>query len=557
MAEKNNPEVGGAQVDLLYDLAAERYAVGQTTDGKPYAFARSLPHVVRMFKGSASSLRAELTRAYRAKHGKIPGSTALEGALLALQGDAQETPPEDIHTRVAKRDGVVWIDMGDVAGHVIRIDSGGWDTVTRGVPVKFTRTALTGPMVTPARGGDVTELWDLLNVSVPDRPIVLAWLVATLYDPDVAHPILAVMGEQGTGKSSASSALVNLVDPSRAPVRKVPKDEDAWVTAAQGSWVVGLDNLSAIPAWLSDALCRGATGDADVRRRLHTDGDLEVFSFRRCILLNGIDVGAMRGDLADRTALVNLDLIPAERRREEGDLRAAWDDTRPRLLGSLLDTVADVMAELPHVTLTEKPRMADFARLMATLDKINGTSGLTRWQDTAQTMATDAVEGDPFLSAVMDGVAGTWSGAWSGTSSELLALAETTARQAATDDGTEWRTPRGWPRTPHKASADMKRYAPVLRKLGWDVDNAKDPHTKRARWTLRRSEGTTPQTPQREGQRRDTSSQVTAEFGGVAAFAAIRSPLVPRQGGSSCGACGEPLDRPGSTVRCRDQHAAA
>lgn len=97
--------------------------------------------------------------------------------------------------------------------------------------------------------------------------------------------MLALLGEQGTGKSSATKNLVQLVDPSPVPLRKPPRDADGWVTAASGSWVVGLDNLSTIPPWLSDSLCRAVTGDGDgdVRRELYSGDGLSVFSFRRVI----------------------------------------------------------------------------------------------------------------------------------------------------------------------------------------------------------------------------------------------------------------------------------
>ena len=121
--------------------------------------------------------------------------------------------------------------------------------------------------------------------------------------------MLAIFGEQGTGKTTAVKVLVLLLDPSPVPVRKPPRDADSWVTAAAGSWVVGLDNLSDVPPWLSDSLCRASTGDGDVRRKLYTDGDYAVFAFRRCIIFDAIDVGALAPDLADRTVAITLDLI--------------------------------------------------------------------------------------------------------------------------------------------------------------------------------------------------------------------------------------------------------
>ncbi|MGO5251732.1 hypothetical protein ACTQ2Q_10340, partial [Atopobiaceae bacterium LCP21S3_F11] len=123
--------------------------------------------------------------------------------------------------------------------------------MTSKAPVLFRRTALTGPMPLPTRG-NMEELWSLLNVTEDDRALVLGWLVAALLSVDAPCPALALFGEQGTGKSTAMRLLVDIVDPSPVPCRKPPRDSDSWVTAASGSVVVGLDNLSVVSDMLSD-----------------------------------------------------------------------------------------------------------------------------------------------------------------------------------------------------------------------------------------------------------------------------------------------------------------
>jgi hypothetical protein len=189
--------------------------------------------------------------------------------------------------------------------------------------------------------------------------------------------VLAIFGEQGTGKATAVKVLVLLLDPSPVPVRKPPRDADSWVTAAAGSWVVGLDNLSDVPPWLSDSLCRASTGDGDVRRKLYSDSDYAVFAFRRCIIFDAIDVGALAPDLADRTVAITLDLIPDEDRADEETFWSRWQDAHPRLLGAVLTLAARVIARLPDVRLPRKPRMADFARILAAVDAELGTSRST------------------------------------------------------------------------------------------------------------------------------------------------------------------------------------
>lgn len=445
---------------ILVELAQERYRFGVSDSGEPFGVRLDGGHVVRMLRGGRTSLRAELAKAYRQRTGKVAGQQALADALLALEGEAQESDPKPVHLRVAQTDAATWIDLGDTEERVVRLDATGWSVVTSGVPVLFRRTALTGVLPVPASDGDLDELWSLVNVTEADRPMVLAWLVAALLLPGIPHPILALFGEQGSGKSTASRLFVQLVDPSPVPLRKPPRDADGWVTAAAGSYVVGLDNLSTVPDWLSDSLCRAATGEGDVRRQLYTDGQLAVFSFRRVLLLNGIDVGAMRGDLAERLVLVNVERITETGRLTETELAARWERAYPALFGALLDLVAGLAGKIPSVRLGTSPRMADFARVLAAVDDRLSTSGLARFAEQARTMAEDSLDADPFL-AILRGFPPGWS--FTGTAAEL--------RTEVTPTLESWRPPREWPKNARQVTSRLRRNAPALRKAGWVVED--------------------------------------------------------------------------------------
>lgn len=451
----------------LVRLALEAYRLGCTETGEPFAVPRApsssgrnrSTHVARLLRGGRRSFRAELSAAYRRVTGNPAPQQALTDALLTLQGEAQELPPERLHLRVAQLGDTAWIDLGDTQDHVVRISDGRWAVGRAGVPTLFQRTELTGALPEPRRGGSLETLWSLVNVTKDDRPIVLAWLVAALLRPDIPHPILAMFGEQGAGKSSASRALIRLVDPSPVELRKPPRDPEGWVTAAQGSYLVGLDNLSTVPDWLSDSLCRAATGEGDVRRALYTDGGLSIFAFRRVILLNGIDVGAMRGDLAERLATVTLAQITDAARRSEQELSALWDVSYPSILGALLDLAADVAVQLPRIVLNVSPRMADFARVLAAVDDVCGTAGLARFTSKTRSMAEDTLDADPFLA----GLRTTLERTFEGTAVELL------THVTPTEAG--WRPPREWPKNSRQVTTLLRRNAPALRHAGWQIED--------------------------------------------------------------------------------------
>ena len=192
----------------------------------------------------------------------------------------------------------------------------------------------------PVRGGSVSELRAFVNVADDgDWHLLLGWLVGALR-PAGPYPVLGLHGEQGSAKTTTARVLGELVDPSTVPVRAAPRDERDLMIAATNRWLVNLDNLSRIPPWLSDAICRLATGGGFTTRELYTDEDEVLFDAMRPVIINGIEELATRSDLLDRAILLTLPTIEPDRRRPEKEYWDAFDRARPRILGALLDALA-------------------------------------------------------------------------------------------------------------------------------------------------------------------------------------------------------------------------
>ncbi|WP_199835985.1 hypothetical protein [Streptomyces sp. TP-A0356] len=256
-----------------------------------------------------------------------------------------------------------------------------------------------------------------------------------------------------------------------APKRTAPRDIKSWATQAFNSWALCIDNVSIISDWLSDALCRAVTGDGIVDRALYTDDDVVVLEFRRVLAMTTIDAGALAGDLAERLLTIELSTIPDRDRREEAELDEAYADAHAGILASLFDLLSQVLKVLPDVQLTERPRMADFARVLAAVDRVQSWKTLESYKASARDAVADVLDGEPFAQAVVKLVDEAGPTGLKLTAQQILDKVD------APD-----KLPKKWPKDATRAGGQLKRLAPVLRTIGVEVDDSeRGPAPKRQR----------------------------------------------------------------------------
>jgi hypothetical protein len=366
----------------------------------------------------------------------------------------------EAYVRTAGLDGAIYLDLADADWSAVRITADGWSVVDN-PPARFRRSKGMLPLPTPKRGGRLDELRMFLNVGDEAWTLVAAWLVQSMR-PTGPYPILALSSEQGSGKTSTAKLLRSMFDPSAAPVRAEPRNVEDMLVTARNSWCMVFDNLSRIPSWLSDALCRLATDGAFSRRTLFTDGEETVFRSQRPVLLTSITDVATRPDLLDRCIVVDLPPIPEERRRTEAELWAAFKTAWPRILGALLDAVSVALRELTSVKLAGMPRMADFAVWATAAESGLGLGKgefLKAYSGNRESTDAVALEASVVARPLLDLLAE--RGEWDGSASELLRELEAYLPDAARR--------HGWPRSASAISGEVKRVSPNLRIAGWDV----------------------------------------------------------------------------------------
>jgi hypothetical protein len=469
MAEDVDPLAGRpkdqrSQAQILVELAADA-RLFHTPEGDPYAQVSVSTHS-EIWSLRSKGFRRWLTGRFYRAFSKPPGNQALQDAIGVLEARAHFDSPESaLYVRIGEHQDRIYIDLGDELHRAVEIGVEGWRVISN-PPVRFRRAKGIRALPEPVMGGTITMLRQFLNLGGDTNWILcLAWLIAA-YRPKGPYPMLLLQGEQGSAKSTTAKLLRRLIDPSVSPVRTPPRDDRDLLIAAANSWVISYDNLSGIPPWLSDALCRLATGGGFSTRELYTDSDEIFFDAMRPVILNGIDHLAERADLADRALILNLPPIEEHNRKDEAQLYAEFERDLPKILGALFTAVSRALANLPRTHLEKKPRMADFALWATAAEQGLGFDSGTfigAYSGNREEAVQETLEADPVgaaIIALMDRFGDHGNPErWEGTCKELQQVLE-----PFVDEST--RKSRSWPKSPQAISGRLRRLATFLRESG-------------------------------------------------------------------------------------------
>src|SRR5215207_9727904 len=332
-------------------------------------------------------------RAVNGEYLKTAASTL--AAQAEFSGEVRE-----LHTRAAWHDGVLYYELRP--GRVIRVDAGGRH-FPGNPPVHFRKFPNLKPLPDTEDSGSVDVIADFVNLKTErDRRLFTAYL-ATVPLPHIGRPILSAAGAMGSGKTTLGRVVKRTWDPT-APdtVRLDPRDV---LQKASHAFVLMLDNQNTIPEWGADTLCRLVTGEADSKRRLYTDDEDVIVELRRAVLLNGINVPTDRGDVLDRSLVIELEHIPDAERRTEEELWERFEAEHPRLLGSFFGVLAEAIALKPSLKLSRRPRLADWGEYAAAVYEVMGWSAeafLEDWDEVVKVQNQATLDGSPVAQAIIN-----------------------------------------------------------------------------------------------------------------------------------------------------------
>jgi hypothetical protein len=455
------------QVDMLLKVGPASDALFHTPDGEAWADVASADGAVReTWRVKSGHFKSSLRRRFYQQHSIVPAREALQQAVDMIEAMAADADEREVFTRVGSHAGAVYIDLCNKRWQAIKITAKGWSIDPR-PPVRFRRSKGMLSLPEPKRGGTITRLRKFINLRPGDdgdRDFVLliAWLLAALRHHST-YPVLATIGEQGSAKSTLSRILRSLVDPNTAPLRALPRDNWDCFISATNSYVQAPDNVSGIPDWLSDTMCRLSTGGGFSVRQLYSDDAETLFNTSRPQIINGITDIINRPDLADRAVFVTLQAIPEDRRRTEREIFTEFELELPLILGALLTAVACGLRELPSVRLERLPRMADFAIWAHACEPAMAWPAGTfarAYALSRQGAAEAIIDSDAVASAVQQFMSTRM--AWTGIAKALLPLLTDIVGEKAS-------AAKDWPKTPRGLRGPLQRAAAPLRHVGITV----------------------------------------------------------------------------------------
>lgn len=338
----------------------------------------------------------------------IPSDSTIKKVRRVLEMRAAKSGRKhDVYTRVANVEDIIYIDLCNEKWEVIEITKEGWKVISD-TPILFTRSRIMKELPIPNIKGRIESIRPILNVkSETSYYLIIAWLLSTMKGAN-AYPILQIYGEQGSAKSTTTSMLRSIIDPSDLSLRTLLKDEKDIAIMTQNTFILSFDNISNLSNEMSDIMCRISSGGSFSMRTLFTTMDESYIRINRPLILNGIENLAERPDLLDRSIIIELDVIEEANRKTNEEIWTHFNKIHAEVLGALCNISSEALKEYEYVVMHEKPRMADFAKwVTAAESSLNWEQGsfLRIYNENRKTAIEQGLNQNPLALAIVNMIA--------------------------------------------------------------------------------------------------------------------------------------------------------
>jgi len=374
-----------------------------------------------------------------------------------------------VYLRVAPIQGGVLFDLGGDDFTRVKMTGNGVEILEQGADVPFSRSPTMLPMTISDQPGDYRLIEKYLPNLRPDYKILLiVWIVFVITHakiPTTSFPILALIAEQGSGKTTLARLVQRLTDDNAVGPQVLLTNAKDMAIATRNAHVVSFDNLRGFRDLVSDLLAKVATGAMVTCRQLYTDDEMSFIYLHAAIILNGIYEFVNQPDLAQRSLFIKLDSLDDSRRMSEADMELQLETDLPIIRRGLFDLAAEILRHLPDAEVVHSERMIDYVRYLAAMELVDGVNQGTYqgcYHDSLIEAQRDALLQHP-LPAALIGFSEELRNRWKGEPTKLL-------------EELSFRVPQGilrsndWPNNAIQLSKRIKIFQSALKAQGVFVE---------------------------------------------------------------------------------------
>ena len=452
---------------------AENFNFFQNDLEEPYAAVMIDNHRVIMYVRSRF-FKLHLTRLFFNETGTAPKKDSFSQALSVLEMKALVSGKQyRLHQRIAQKGKIFYYDLCDKEWRAVKISAKDCTIVTK-PPILFDRKKNMQEQAEPDLAIMPKRLLKFVKnhfrfKNKNDRFLFTVYLVSS-FIPEIAHPLLILFGEKGSAKSTMMRMFKRLVDPASQDLLSMPTSRQDLAILLANNYLPAFDNLDSISVEKSDMLCQAVTGGAFTKRKLYTDSEEIILRFKRCIVLNGINVVATRPDLLDRSIVLEVERIQKTERKTEDEIWQLFEVDIPLILGAIFNTISEAIILRKNVQLDEVGRMTDFTfwgYAIAEVLGIGGDSFINAYLNNQERANEEALNSNPVAAAVIEFMKEQNKWSWSVT--ELLNELDCVASLEHINT-----IVKTWPKDPSVLSRRLKEVKSNLEGIGifFDIRHA-------------------------------------------------------------------------------------
>ena len=473
--ETKHHEEDPTQTKKIYEFIKRNVVKTIVSDhnaNEVYVIIKNNEHeeTINLETGSAMSW---LRYSHHKESDKIYSADSYKNALLQLKSDAvcNGSIREKIYNRIAQTDKAIYYDIGDPNWNIIRINKQNYFTVpySQSLPI-FKRTQRMVKQVTPFQTtkNALDKLVKLLRIRESDRLLFKVHVIHMFFEKPQT-PIIVLIGEHGSIKTTITKAVKKLVDPSSSNTGSLPTHYEDIPNNFSNSYLAVFDNISGFKDAVSDMFCRAITGEELSRRKLYTDTDEIIFTYKGKIIINGIAPDLHNPDLNDRTIYYQTLPIPEGEKISDSDFEDLFNKLHSSVLHEIFTAISKTLKTYDTIGRKVKPtsRMADFEKYGETISQALGYSPnefLQSYRDKRESSAFEGIDNYPvfeLIRSLMDNRE-KYEGGISNFYNILLEMAESAGVNIK-------RKEFNFPRSVNLFSSQLKKLIPTFRKLGLEI----------------------------------------------------------------------------------------